>query len=466
MDRRERQAELLVGVGFLLVASALAGLAGADREWDTLPALVLVLAFALGTRIQLDVGAGYTVPTQLVFVPMLLLLPTPDVPLLVAAGWALGKLPDVIERSVHPERLLVALGNSWYAVGPALVLVAFDAQTPDWDDWPVYVLAVLAQFGTDFAASAAREWLGRGVELRVMFGVLRWVYLIDLLLTGPALLAAFASRDARLGFLPILPAALLFVLFGRERSHRLADALTLAERSEQAADLAAALLESERETTRVREDVLAGASAQVLTPLGRMTALVYRLRREDGSELELRLKEMEREISQLRHDAGQFIDYSLLKAGRELPVEPRRTELAPIVRGAAAAYRPDARVSLELPERIPAVLADDGRLMQILMALLSNAVKFSPDRSPVLVRVRVLEDTVEVAVADEGPGISQRDLARIFEEMRRGSAAAGTEGAGLGLYLCRLLAEAMGADLRVHSRLGEGSTFTLVLPLA
>src|SRR4051812_1728980 len=74
MTRRERRAELLLGGAFVAVAIAIALLMdGRPMEWA--PAIVLVVAFALATRVQLDVGAGYTVPTQLVFVPMLLLLP-------------------------------------------------------------------------------------------------------------------------------------------------------------------------------------------------------------------------------------------------------------------------------------------------------------------------------------------------------------------------------------------------------
>ena len=460
LTRGERGRELLVAAGFLAAALALALLAEPAREWDTPRAVVLVALFALAARIELDVGQGYTVPTQLVFIPMLLLLPTTWVPLLVAAGWLLAKLSEVVTGRITLDRAVIAFGNSWFAVGPAAVLVALDAERADWNLWPAYLLALAAQFAGDLAAAAIVE--GTRVARELISGV----YVIDVLLSGPALLAAFASRDARYAFLGILPGVALFVLFGRERSHRLSDALALAERKEQAADLSAKLLESEREATRVREGVLAGASTEMLHPLSRLTALIYRVRRDGDEDRAAHLAEMEREIQQLRHNAGQFIDYSVLKAGQELKITPRPTDLSRIIRGAVAAWPPSAKVSANVPEELPPALADDGRVLQMLMALISNAVKFSPPRAPVEVSVRAGEEAIAISVADQGPGIPEREQERIFHELRRGSTAAGTEGAGLGLYLCRRIAEASGGELLVRTDVGSGSTFTIVLPRA
>ena len=117
MQRGERLRELFVGGSFLLLAVLLAVLAEPERSWDVPRAVLLVAAFAVAARIELDVGAGYTVPTQLVFVPMLLLLPTPWVPLLVAAGWFLGKLPDALSGRIPFERVMLGIGNSWFALG-------------------------------------------------------------------------------------------------------------------------------------------------------------------------------------------------------------------------------------------------------------------------------------------------------------------------------------------------------------
>src|SRR4051794_8902184 len=265
MTRRERRAELLLGGAFVAVAIAIALLMdGRPMEWA--PAIVLVVAFALATRVQLDVGAGYTVPTQLVFVPMLLLLPTPVVPLLVLAGWTLGKLPDVLGRAIHPDRMLLVGANSWFSVGPAVVLVALDAQDAELGHWPAYVLALLAQFACDCGSQTLRERLGRGLPLPL--GLLAGVYAIDALLSPVGLLAAVAARySSAYAVLLLAPAVALFVVFARERSHRIADVLALHERERESAELATQLLEAERAITRGREEILAGATGEVLTPL-------------------------------------------------------------------------------------------------------------------------------------------------------------------------------------------------------
>src|SRR5688500_6179533 len=92
LARRDLLVECLVGGAFLVVALAMGLGFEAQRDWDVGQTLLLCALFAIAIRLNFDVGAGYTSPVQLVFVPMLLLVPTPWVPLLVAAGWLLGKL--------------------------------------------------------------------------------------------------------------------------------------------------------------------------------------------------------------------------------------------------------------------------------------------------------------------------------------------------------------------------------------
>src|SRR4051794_25543189 len=166
MRGRERRAEALVGVVFLATAADMAVLLPRDVALDWALAAVLVATYAAVSRIEYDLGAGYTVPTQLVLVPMLLLLPAPLVPLLVALAFLLGKLPDYLTGRASWERVVLNLGDSWHAVGPALVLSLAGAGGPDWGDWPVYLLALAAQFGCDLAASAVREWAAGAGPLR------------------------------------------------------------------------------------------------------------------------------------------------------------------------------------------------------------------------------------------------------------------------------------------------------------
>jgi signal transduction histidine kinase len=112
------------------------------------------------------------------------------------------------------------------------------------------------------------------------------------------------------------------------------------------------------------------------------------------------------------------------------------------------------------------VRADAARVQQILLNLLANAIKFTPSGGAIEVRCDVTDDTVRIHVRDTGIGIAAERLESIFEPFvqvdRTHSRPA--EGVGLGLAISRDLARGMAGDVRVSSRPGQGSTFTLVLP--
>ena len=223
----EYLAELAVGLPFLAAAIALALIGDSGRTLQVGPAIVLVLAYGALSRVRFHAGAGHTVPTQLVFVPMLFTLPTQLVPLLVLAGMVAGNLPDYAREALHPGRALMLPGDAWHAVGPALVLLLAGATAPAWADWPWYVAALGAQFAVDFAVYAARARLALDIPGREQLRVLGWVWLVDALLAPLGLLAAFASVDHPYAFVLMLPLALLLKLFARERNERIDQALEL-----------------------------------------------------------------------------------------------------------------------------------------------------------------------------------------------------------------------------------------------
>jgi diguanylate cyclase (GGDEF)-like protein len=218
---RERWTSLAFGGGFLLAATAMAASLRWEGSFRPSTAALLVLSLALVSRIEFELGTGSVVPTQVVLVPMLLLLPAPVVPLCVAAGYALGGVVDYAQGRRHPQRLAVLLGSCWHAVGPALLLSLFAAPTARWSQWPLYLGALAAQFAFDFASSAGRERLAFGISPRKLLPFFGWVYAVDALLAPVGFLAARESQSTQYAFLLTLAPACLLALLARERRSRI-----------------------------------------------------------------------------------------------------------------------------------------------------------------------------------------------------------------------------------------------------
>jgi len=130
--------------------------------------------------------------------------------------------------------------------------------------------------------------------------------------------------------------------------------------------------------------------------------------------------------------------------------------------GALAA---DHRIVVSAPQRA-VVAADADRITEILNNLVTNAVKYSPKGTTIEVTVASVKDHAEVAVRDEGPGVPEADQARVFERFARLHRDIGTSGMGLGLYLSRRIAHALGGELVLQRPGPGGSRFVLRLPLA
>ncbi len=227
---RERSVESIVGIGFLAVALAMALRFDSPRALEPLPLAVLVAAYVVACRAKFDFADGYTVPTELVLVPMLFLLPTPQVPLLVSLSWALGRLLDYASGATSVRRALHVFGDSWHSVGPALVIVLAGAQVFSWEEWPTYALALLAQFVFDFVATATRIWLIEGSAPKVELRQIAPVYALDAALAPIGLLATFAAIELGPGAcLLVLPLAAVLAVLSRERQRRIDQALELSE---------------------------------------------------------------------------------------------------------------------------------------------------------------------------------------------------------------------------------------------
>jgi HD-GYP domain-containing protein (c-di-GMP phosphodiesterase class II) len=219
---------LLVSLGlFLAVAGALAVLVPSHRSPSLVTVALLLLAYAVAFRLDFEVGSGSAVPTQLILVPMLFVLPIGMVPLGVAAGILIGNALEYVRGELHIERVFFRLVDSWYAVGPALVLGLAGESQPDLRRWPVYVAALGAQFALDYGSTTFRQWATLGVPPRLHLHTMGSVYVIDAGLAPVGLAVAFASTRSSAGVLLALPLLALLAVFARERRVRIDHELEL-----------------------------------------------------------------------------------------------------------------------------------------------------------------------------------------------------------------------------------------------
>jgi signal transduction histidine kinase len=125
-------------------------------------------------------------------------------------------------------------------------------------------------------------------------------------------------------------------------------------------------------------------------------------------------------------------------------------------------------VRVEVPEDLPQVLADADRAQQILISLMDNGVKYSPEGCEIWVRCLVLPEAVQVTVIDQGPGIREQDMPRLFTRFGKIDQVirAGHVGTGLGLFIAKQLVEQMNGAITVRSVVGQGSEFSFTVPRA
>jgi signal transduction histidine kinase len=169
---------------------------------------------------------------------------------------------------------------------------------------------------------------------------------------------------------------------------------------------------------------------------------------------------------------GEILDLSKLEAGK-LALERRPMDLAALARDVADSFRPLATeksitLAVVSPAGMPRVSADHGRMEQVLINLLHNALKFTPPGGAIRIEVQQLDDEVEVAVVDSGPGIPAEQMYVLFEKFGQASTAKSVGGpsTGLGLVVCRHLVEAHGGRIWAQSEEGQGARFVFRVPRA
>ncbi|MEU1973297.1 HAMP domain-containing sensor histidine kinase [Microbacterium sp. NPDC019599] len=225
---------------------------------------------------------------------------------------------------------------------------------------------------------------------------------------------------------------------------------------------------------RAREDLVASVSHELRTPLTSITGyLDLALDHSDLPQSARRsLEIVQRNVERLLELVSDILATSTAsRRGVELTIHRERTDLAPVVQAAIEAATPRAaerEISIDgsgIEETI--VHADAGRIRQVVDNLISNAIKYGRDGGRVEIGTTHDRDHAWIVVRDDGRGISQEELPRLFERFFRSDAVrkTTTHGSGLGLAISRDIVRAHGGEITVQSALDEGSTFIVRLPL-
>ena len=231
----------------------------------------------------------------------------------------------------------------------------------------------------------------------------------------------------------------------------------------------------EQELERARSDFVATASHELRTPLAAVYGAARTLRRTDielpAEQQEAFLDIIVSETERLTAIVSQILLAGQLEEGR-VDVDATATDLRPLVDSVLASTRLRTPVDIELRvdqngDRAVA-LADEDKLRQVLVNLLDNAIKYSPDGGEVAVELAGGAGHVRLTVRDQGLGVPAGEQERIFEKFYRLDPALtrGVGGSGLGLFISRELVTRMGGSLTVRSRPGEGAAFVVDLPAA
>ncbi len=236
------------------------------------------------------------------------------------------------------------------------------------------------------------------------------------------------------------------------------------------------LYEQVQRADRLKTGFLATVSHELRTPLTSIIGYTDMLQRGVLGPLSPEVQEtlgyMRQSSLSLLRLINDILEFSRMEAGKlEMEIEP--VDLAALAQSVAGQMLPQARdrqltLTTTIPPEVPLVSANAGRLEQVLINLVSNAIKFNRPHGTVEISVEPGEAWVRVNVRDTGIGIAPEDQERIFEEFQRVKATGAykAQGVGLGLAICRRLITYMGGKIGVKSTPGEGSVFFCDLPVA
>jgi len=290
---------------------------------------------------------------------------------------------------------------------------------------------------------------------------LRWVFFTPMLAIGSTTAVVLMSLS-------------LTDRFAESRKDDASVRELLLEREQEARKAQEEMISNLKALDELKDQFLANTSHELRTPLHGIIGLADSLLAGAAGELPERAEQslgmIVRSGQRLTHLVNGILDFSRMNHG-QVELELQAVDLRSEVEAVLALSRPLAeRRNVELqdlvPEDLPAVRADENRLQQILLNLVGNAIKFTPEGS-VTIKALVEGDWLAISVTDTGIGIRQEEADRIFgyfEQAQRGRDQT-QEGAGLGLAITRRLVELHGGEIALTSQVGKGSCFTFTLPV-
>jgi two-component system sensor histidine kinase KdpD len=284
--------------------------------------------------------------------------------------------------------------------------------------------------------------------------------LLNFYFTPPMHRFAIAEANTAAALVTFIVVAVVVSLLGDREARRTRQAAAAIAAAEAARPIA--------EADRTRAALLATVSHDLRTPLAAAKVAIRCLRSRDiqltAADHGDLLATTDESLDQLTYLVASLLDMSRLQAGA-MPVFPRPADLEEIIARSLRDIGPQARaVKLSISPDLPQVMADPPIMERVIANVTANALRFSPDRSPVLLVATARGDRIELRVVDRGPGVPLGDRDRMFSPFQRLDDTGTTSGVGLGLAVSRSLTEAMRGTLEPEETPGGGLTMAISLP--
>ncbi len=227
MDARERVVDTVSALLYLALAVAIALIVPNERDTDWLLVICLVVGYAVVSRVRFEYGDLYMSAEELVFVPLLFLAPLNLVPLLAALAAVMATVPEYVRGEWHRDRWITTIPDTWFCMGPVLVLAVFAPGPPSLDELGVYLAALVAAGLADFAWALSRDQLLHGKPVMEVVKNCLGTNRVAATFSAIGFFPAYAAVDQPLVLLVIGPLVWLLTVFSRDRSERWSATLEL-----------------------------------------------------------------------------------------------------------------------------------------------------------------------------------------------------------------------------------------------